>query len=341
MKWPLLIILILISISVFAQDRKDTIFFNNGTMVIGKLKKIRMGVVTFDPDDANDITVQLRKVRGLSAIREIYRVETIDRQVLYGIISPDTVPQFVKIGFGANEEIYHVEEIAGLYPFSNDFKQNFSGSIGLGYNYTRSSSFGRVNFDAAVNYVSKRHEASFTLSGIYSQTDSGFTRDREDLNIRDNYYFSSTSFITPFYVYQRNLEVGIDSRHQLGFGAGNKFITNKKMFAWARGGFVVNQEKSTEGTYSGLLTEAFAQTQFNLFKFTKPEVKLNFTQTVYLGLTDAGRVRTDGQIDLSWEIITDFKLSLQFYNNYDSRPPSAGVSNVDYGIVFGLKYIVL
>ena len=334
----LTILFSLLHFTLYAQVRKDTIFFNNGSLVVGQLKKIRLGVVTFDPDDANDITVQQRKVRGLSARSEVFRIETIRKKLLYGVIRPDTVPQFVKVGYGASIETLHVEEIFNAYPFSDKFMQNFSGSVGLGYSYTRSSGFGRFNIDGNLQYRSKRHEVAASLSGIYSQTDTGFTRDREDLSIRDNYYFSPASFITGFIAYQKNREIGLKRRFQEGLGIGNKFVTSKSLYAWARTGLVLNQEQSLEGKNSGLLTEGFAQLQFNVFRFTKPEVNLNFRQTFFVGITEAGRFRTDGQVDLSWEMINDLKLSLQFYNNYDSRPPTAGVSRFDYGIIFGIKY---
>jgi len=334
----LTICLCLLQFTLRAQVSKDTLFFNNGSMVIGKLKKIRLGIITFDPDDANDITVQQRKVRGVSARSEVFRIETIRKKLLYGVIIPDTVPQFVKVGFGTSIETLHVEEMFNAYPFSDKFMQNFSGSLGLGYSYTRSSGFGRFNMDGNQQYRSKKHEVSTTLSWIYSQTDTGFTREREDLNIRDNYYFSPASFITGFIAYQRNMEIGLRRRFQEGLGVGNKFVTTKSMYALARGGLVLNQEQSLEGKNSGLLTEAFTQLQFNVFRFSKPEVNLNFRQTLYVGITEAGSFRTDGQVDLSLELISDLKLSLQLYNNYDSRPPTAGVSRMDYGIICGIKY---
>jgi hypothetical protein len=335
---PLTILLCLLQFSLHAQVKKDSLFFNNGSMVIGELKKIRLGVVTFDPDDANVITVQQRKLRGISARSEVFRVETIRKKLLYGVITPDTVPQYVKVGYGTSIDNLHVEEIFIAYPFSDRFTQNFTGSVGLGYSYTRSSGFGRFNLDGNLTYQSKRHEISGTLSGIYSQTDSGFTRDREDFNVRDNYYFSPASFVTVFIAYQKNREIGLKRRFQEGLGLGNKFITSKSMYAWARGGFVLNQETSLEGKRSGVLTEGYAQLQFNIFKFSKPEVNLNVRQSLYVGITEGGRLRSDGQVDLTWEMISDLKLSLQFYNNYDSRPPSVGVSKTDYGIIFGIKY---
>jgi hypothetical protein len=324
---------------LFAQQKKDTLFFNNGTIVIGTLKKIRVGIVTFDPDDANDITVQLRKLKAICAQREIYRVESTENEVLFGVIVPGSIPGRVTIVDSLDQKSIGLEEIINLYPFSKRFIQRFAGNIGLGYNYTRSSGFGRLNFDGALTYYSKQQEISAALSTIYSVTDSMFTRDREDASIKDNYYFSPTSFATAFLVYQRNLELGISRRYQQGLGLGNKFITSKIAYAWARTGLVFNQEKSTEQKTTGTLTEYYAQLQFNLFKFTKPEIKFDITQTFYAGITEKGRIRTDGTSNLSWEIIKDLRLTLQSYVNYDSKPPVSSNSNLDYGIVFGISYV--
>jgi Protein of unknown function, DUF481 len=336
---PVLVFLLFTADCLFAQQKKDTVFFNNSTIVVGKLKKIKVGVVTFDPDDANDITVQLRKLKAIHAQREIYRVESIQKEVLFGVLMPDSVPGRTRIVNTEGQKSIGLEEIINLYPFSDRFIQRFAGNIGLGYNYTRSSGYGRLNFDAALNYYSKNQEISAAASAIYSVTDSMVTRDREDISIKDNYYFSPTSFATGFLVYQRNLELGINRRYQEGLGIGNKFITRKVAYAWARTGLVFNQEKSTEEKTTGTLTEYYAQLQFNLFKFTKPEIKFDITQTFYAGITEKGRIRSDGEVNLSWEIVKDLRLTLQFYDNYDSKPPVASSSNFDYGIVFGIAYV--
>ena len=48
--------------------------------------------------------------------------------------------------------------------------------------FTRSSGFGRLNFDGTVNYKSKKQEISLSASGIYTITDSSFSRaTREDI----------------------------------------------------------------------------------------------------------------------------------------------------------------
>ena len=51
----------------FSQEMKDSMFLNKSSIIIGEIKKIKLGVLSFDPDDANDITVQLRNLKTLSA----------------------------------------------------------------------------------------------------------------------------------------------------------------------------------------------------------------------------------------------------------------------------------
>jgi len=329
---------LVITCEASSQERKDTIFFTNGSVMIGEIKKIKLGVVSFDPDDANDITVQLRNLKTVAAVSRIFRIETVTDNVYYGRLIPHNRNNYVQLIKGIDTSILFLQDISRMYPYENTFIQRFSGNLGLGYSYTRSSNFGRLNFNGNINYASRKDEILLSASGIYTMTDTSFTRDNESFSFKNNYYFSPTWFGTGFIAYQRNLELGLERRFQEGIGLGNKFVTSKHVYAWARSGLVFNQEKSTEGNTTGTLTEIFGQVQFNFFKFTKPEINLDMAQTFYYNLSQNGRFRNDGETNLNWEIIDDLDLSLGFYNNYDSKPPVAGSRKLDFGIVFGVNY---
>ena len=333
----LFLFLLIIAEAVFSQVQKDTIFFNNGTIVIGKIKKVKLGVITFDPDDANDIDVQLRNLRTIAAERDVFRIETIREAIYYGKLIPSDQKGYVQFVSDGDTIIFPVQDISIMSPSSDVFFQRFSGNVGLGYNYTRSSGFGRLNYDGALNYISPKDEVFLTISGIYTITDTSFSRDNESYEIKNNYYLTPTWFATVFLSYQRNLELGLQRRNQEGVGAGNKLITTKHVYTWARTGFVFNQEKSTEEVTTGTLTELFAQLEFNFFRFTKPKINLLMAQSIYYSLSQ-NRFRNDGDSRVSWEVVKNFKLSLEFYNNYDSKPATEGSSKFDYGILFNVSY---
>ena len=333
----LLSFLLTLTIYAYAQDRKDTVYFSNGTLVIGEIKKIRLGVLTFDPDDANDITVQLRKLKSIRAVSTVFRIETTEHKVFFGQLVPHSIDHFVRL-IGSDTSILHIENITDLYPYRKTFVQRFSGSVGVGFSFTRSSDFGQLNFNGKLKYLSRKDEISFSTSGIYSITDTSFKRDREDLTLFYNHYFSPKWFTTSFFSYQRNLELGLERRYQEGFGIGNKFLTSRQLYSWGATGIVLNQEKNTENVSSGTLAEIFGQLQFNFFLFTKPEINFILRETFYYSLSQNGRFRNDGETNLNWEVIKDFDLSFTFYNNYDTKPPIATSRKFDFGIVFGVSY---
>lgn len=321
----------------YSQAVKDTLYFTNGSQIVGKLKSIKLGIVTFDPDDANDITVQLRKIKTIAATSRIFRIETINNQLYFGRLLPHPLKKTIYVGMYTETLPLALEDISVLYPFEQSVAERFSGTVGLGFSYTRSSGFGRLNFDTKIKYVSRKEELSLSTYGIYTLYDTLFSRDKEEATLKYNYYFLRNWFATVFLVYQRNLELSLLRRYQEGLGLGNKFITSKEVYAWARTGAVLNQERSTEGVSSAVLTELFGQVEVNFFRFD-PKINCVLTQAFYYSLSQSGRFRNDGALTVSWEIFKNFYLSFEPYNNYDSKPPVSGSNRFDYGVVFGINY---
>src|SRR5436190_7654720 len=234
MKKFIFLLFLAISCGASSQERQDTIFFTNGSLMIGEIKKIKLGVVSFDPDDANDITVQLRNLKTVAAVSRIFRIETVTDSVYYGKLIPHSTNNYAQLVNGIDTSVLFLQDISRIYPYENRFIQRFSGNVGLGYSYTRSSNFGRLNFDGNINYAAQKNEVFFSASGIYTMTDTSFTRDNESFSLKNNYYFGPTWFCTGFIAYQRNLELGLERRFQEGIGVGNKFVTSKNIYAWAR-----------------------------------------------------------------------------------------------------------
>src|SRR3954464_13618508 len=104
----LFLFLLIIAETVFSQIQKDTIFFNNGTVVIGKIKKAKLGVLSFDPDDANDTDVQLRNLRTIAAGRDVFRIETIREAIYYGKLIPSDQRGYVQFVSNSDTIIFPV-----------------------------------------------------------------------------------------------------------------------------------------------------------------------------------------------------------------------------------------
>ena len=111
MKIIALNITMLLCMAAHSQGIKDSLFFNNGSLVIGEIKRVKLGVVTFDPDDANDITVQLRKLKTIAAGKRIFRIETIDHHLYFGTIGLHPASDTINILKGEKDQWFRPADV--------------------------------------------------------------------------------------------------------------------------------------------------------------------------------------------------------------------------------------
>jgi hypothetical protein len=175
-------------------------------------------------------------------------------------------------------------------------------------------------------------------SVVTIQTDSTFELSNADQGILGSY------LLTPLWEgivlgnYQRNLELGLARRFQEGLAIGLSFLSSTNMRAKAISGIVLNQEKNTEGVETPTQVEVPLIVLFNFYHFRRPDMTLTAKQSFFAGITQAGRLRHDGEINLSVKIITDFSVNIRVYDHYDNQPPGETAEKIDYGVVFGLSY---
>ena len=334
MKYSAALFFLFLPLAAFCQ--KDTLFFNNGTLVIGEIDRIQLGVISFDPDDANDITVQLRKLKSIHGTRS-FRIETVDHQVLFGKLTSSMHGGFVNVSMGNDTTIVSLNNISNLYPIEKNFSQRVTGFISAGYSYTRSSDLGRLNLDGSATYLSKEMEFRLTASAISTIEERVYSRDNEDAGFMFNYYYHPVWYATSMLNYQRNVELGIKSRFQEGLGMGNKLLLTRYVRLLGFAALVVNQETSLEDVYSGNLTEGLIGFNFNVFRFEKPELDIQTIQYGFFSFSQE-RIRYEGDISVNWEMVEDLDLKISFYTNYDSNPPGDVSENFDYGTVISIAF---
>jgi hypothetical protein len=120
-------------------------------------------------------------------------------------------------------------------------------------------------------------------------------------------------------------------------GGGNNLIYSNYSVLYFAGGIQANRETTSDTlTYNleGLITS-----KFSVFKYSSPKLSFDLSGTVYPSLNNWGRVRTNVETTLSWEVFEDFYLKWSMYHTYDSRPLDETASKSDWAIsLFGLEY---
>jgi hypothetical protein len=320
-----------------AQQR-DSIFLNNGQVLIGKIENGSLGEISIDDIDLKMQSVKLYKIKRIVTFTRV-KLEMVDKRIYYGVLKPSLKLNHAEILLDDSTIVtVHLTEINLLITLEKNFFQRLTGNFSLGFSYAKSSGVGQASVSALVQYATPLFENQLTLSSISSIDSSHFSRDQGNIALYSGYNFNSTIFGAGMLQYQRNLELSIARRYQEMLGGGMKFFVRENWELQGITGLAINQEKSTdEGASSVVTLEIPVMLRFNFFKFRHPDIQITTSQALYFSLTDKGRVRFDGNTSFSWQLIRYFYLKINPYTNYDSKPP-AGSSNFDFGTTVGISY---
>jgi hypothetical protein len=323
-------------LSASAQS-KDTLYFHNATLLVGELLNIKLGRVEFDADGVGVVKIKNKEIQSIFAQSNDFRIETTEGQMLQGYLRPSEKTGRVIVHSITDAQELELAGITSLARYGRTWKNGLSGNVSAGYSYTKSSEIGRLNLDGSVKYSAPKTETKLDVSTILTSDSTEVSREREDVSLSFNYTFKSLWSVGVGVRYQRNLELGLERRFQEGLGIGHRLLVRKNQQGLVLTGLAINQELNLEGV-AVRNTEVILQANYELFSFDEPNLTISITQTGYFSVTEKGRIRYDGDANLSWELISDFYLNLQFYHNYDSQSPETGEPNVDYGFVVGITY---
>lgn len=336
MKTRITIFLLLFSMLGYSQV-KDTVFFLNKSVMVGEFKKMKLGKIEFDSDEVGVVYIKYHKVKTIHVQSYYCRTETIGKRVLYGSILSSKTPGNIRIHTLKEDVEVKLVDVSSISFYGQHFMDNFSGSFGAGYSYTKSSDIGRLNIDGKFKYAKSKLELQLSGSVITTIDSSVVNRENEDVSFTSKFLTDTNWYSAVSMRYQRSIELGLLDRWQEGAGMGYKFLQRQHHFARAISGFVVNQEtdfEKTRNTYWEWSTNA----NYDFFSFSKPNITVSMSQGIYVSLSQKGRIRNEGDLDINWELIDDFSINISFYHNYDRKSPGTDTSKTDYGFVTGLNY---
>ena len=337
-KHILFILLAGLNLVAFAQ-KTDSLFHINGNILLGEIKKLEYGQLTFKMEGMGTILVDYEKINTLKSDK-FFEFTTTHSRIIYGFIDSSGIDGVININSGYDSSNLHLYQIVNIYPIKQTFFLRTSGKISLGFNYTKASNIGRVNVDWDLKYRQKGSVFSLTASTIqtYSNLDSLASSSKYD------YTASLEKKIKGIWSWDVNLtasqntELGLDLRVKGGFGlVGDIVHTNKQRFFFVTG-VAPNIEVANDTTDNTANVEAQISGSYELFKFSRPEIHIKTRIDIYPSLNQAKRYRLDYNLDLNVEVFYNFFIGAKFYYNFDSKPASANAANDDYGITTSLGY---
>ncbi len=333
MKKFLLLFFMLSCIGVNAQN--DTIALKNGNVLFGEIKKIRAGVLSMEtPFSDSDFSITFSEVIEIKIERMCFLVLTGGRR-LTGYVRSEKQGEFVLTLEDGKKESIPIQNIAILNELKGEFWDRFKGNIDFSYNITKANNAKQFNIGGGLSYRGPEWMSSIMISSLNSRQDGANDITRTDIDGDFIRMLPKKLYLLANISYLSNVEQALDSRYALRVGAG-RFLAITTKLAWGINvGLNFNLERFSDLTPNRQSTEFYIGSELNMFDIQ--DLNLYSTISIFPGITESRRWRTDYSINLTWDLPYDFyfKSSLQF--NYDNQAAATG-SDFDYVFTTGIGW---
>lgn len=338
------IILVLLTVPLFARDKTDSLVMKNGDRMTCEVKGLDAGVlyVSFDYIDGT-ASVDWSKVARLDS-KQLFVVKTEDGSVYTGTLqTPETSggrPVRIQVVEPTMKETeINRSQIITLIATSDNFWQRFSGDVNFGITYSKGNQSTQFSLGSQTAYIRERWNAQAAYNSNLTSSTGANTSTRNSLDVSavrlvrwNNWFYSGVG------TFLQSSEQGISLQSTVGGGVGRYFThTNRASISVLGGASWQNtkyQESAIPATGQNLATLlVYGDVQF--FRFSK--TTLNITAGLLPAVSDLGRVRFNTNAAYYVKLFSNLKWNVSFYGNWDNEPP-AGFSGSDYGSTSGLSW---
>jgi sRNA-binding regulator protein Hfq len=315
----------------------DTVFLKTGDQLTGKILAFEQGRLKMDAQGAGVIYIKWLKIASINGGNRLFKVEDIRGEIYIGRIalSKDTGEVLVlsQLKYGIM-----FEDMVRMFPLEEEWYRGFKGDMGAGLNYTKSSEVLNLNADYNLYYVISKWRFINNLSYIQTSTDKSDPSVRIEFDLQALYALPRKWVLSEINSFNRNDELGIDSRISFGLGAGNSLVLTEKQRLIVLTGISQNSEKDIESNNVSSNFEWPVSLQHTIYSFIAPNLTSTTKLASFVGITEKGRYRADASTDLTWEFITHVKFKFSIYYSYDNKILTGKNSSNDYGTTISLTF---
>ena len=321
----------------FARDKTDVIWMINGDRITGEIKKLERGKLSVKTDSIGLVAIDWKDIDHIKSDYS-FQFERSDGKRITGTINPGSGQQLLSLSSAERTVDYQYENVVRISQIEDGFWERLKGSLSLGYSFTKASNVAQANFGLSATHRTEIRSFKLDSSMITTNDQDGNGTRRADHSFNMTRYRSNRWFNSVLVGFESNDELGLKLRSSLGASMGRFLVQTNTSELGAIVGLagtseVLEGEASSQRNLEGVLSIDYSR-----YVFDDPAMDLSTTLTVYPGITEAGRTRSQFDINLRWEMIKDLYWNLNYYNSYDSDPPPGSTSNNDYGIVTSLGW---
>jgi hypothetical protein len=317
--------------------RTDIVILNNNDRITGEIKSLERGRLEFKTDAADKILIQWVDLEYLTSTSS-FEIEMTSGRRYYGAFAPIDGSRQLHIVGVLDSLVVDFAEVVYIVPIKKTFWSRIDGSVDLGLSYTQANLLLQWTFAGEIRYRAPKFYSRLAVNSSISDQENVSNTSRQDLELRNTRFWRGKSMTNIIYSMMSNDELGVDLRISLNGSGGAYWLKTNSLLWGGSAGLSITTEQATSSPGFNTNLEATFNMEFETFAYHSPKRDVTMSLGIIPSLTVQDRIRTELNIKLRWEIVSDFFLALSALNSTDSKPPEGASSKSDLTLSTSFGY---
>jgi hypothetical protein len=329
------IALALASVAAYATQavagNTDRLVMRNGDHITGEVKGLSYGKLDYSTDDAGRLSIEWDKVARLTSPND-FQVEVGSGIRYLGHLSVAGREGLLVVVETGRADTLRITDVVEISPISTGFVQRLMAYLDVGLTVAKANQATTFSLSGAVQYRGPMFGSQLKYDSYAQGQESVPTTTRNLARQSFSWFLARRWSAVGVVQLEQNDELDLDHRFTGGGGMERTLRHSNQMEVSAAAGLVGTQEQFrtvAEGTSDNTNLEGLVAFNATAFRFDSPKLDFSLSFALFPSITDAGRVRGQGDVRLKYELFEDFNAGILVSDSFDSRPPEGATHN-DY-----------
>lgn len=317
--------------------RTDVALLVNGNAITGEIESYEFGSLEYGTDSMGTVNIDWEDIVGITS-KQTLQVEVSNGTRFLGNLEAAEERFHINVITDHGPVELSMNRIVRITPIdvSDKFVKRLEGGISLGLNSQSGSGVTIFDASADVRYRTELYLVGLTLNSSITDQPSEETQSNHSARLNYQRFRPNRWFTDWFSSWERNDQLGIDSRLSIGAGLGQYLVqTNRNQFSLMAGAQATRTEFTGQDP-GDTVGEGRFQVRY-LHRNLKPETNITFTTNIFPILDDFDNYRAETSLILDRELISDLDFRIDVFYKYQSEAPTDG-EKTDTGVITSLVY---
>lgn len=318
-----------------ASSKIDTVYFQHGDRITGELLSLNKGILKLKTDDGGTINIEWKNIDSLCVLNPL-RIIKHNGGILFGQLYTSGKRQVsILLDEYGEKSTIELQSIVELIKLEKRILDRLNGTLSAGFSFIKATKVSQLDFSGNAEYKGEKIIFSVNYNIVLTNDGESTTQRQTGGASFDRILPNNWSALGKLLA-ESNSEFQLDLRSSVLTGVSYNFIRSNSQILQAGGGLSLNREFSGDLAQNNI--EALIGAKYSLFILESPKVSYDFEGYFFPSLNRFGRVRSEINTALNWEIFKDFYIKGSLFFSSDNKPLSGVDIHYDWGTTLGFEF---